>query len=447
MSERLLVIGGDAGGMAAASQARRMQPDMDIVAFERGTRTSYAACGIPYHVAGMIEPLDRLVARKPEVFRERQNIDVQLRHDVVGIDPAAATITVHDLDAGSTRTESYDHLLVATGARPVVPPLPGIELAHTVHNLDDSAKLLELARQSNATEVVIIGGGYIGLEMAEAFLAWGAHVTVLDAAPQVMRTFDPALAALIRTSLEALGVDVRTDVSVEGIEPGAVLTADGKVAADLVVLGIGVVPNSELARDAGLDLGPRGAITVDDYLRTSAERVWSAGDCAASRHLVTGQPVHIALGTVANKAGRVAGTNIAGGDLVMPGVLGTAITRVNELELARTGLAEFELEGTEFADAVSATIEAQTRAHYFPGATPITVKLVADRASGRVIGGQIVGGPGAAKRIDTIATAVTAGLTAHQVVDLDLAYAPPFSPVWDPVATAARSLLKVLDRD
>jgi NADPH-dependent 2,4-dienoyl-CoA reductase/sulfur reductase-like enzyme len=157
--------------------------------------------------------------------------------------------------------------------------------------------------------------------------------------------------------------------------------------------------------------------------------------------------VHIALGTVANKAGRVAGTNIAGGDLVMPGVLGTAITRVNELELARTGLAEFELEGTEFADAVSATIEAQTRAHYFPGATPITVKLVADRASGRVIGGQIVGGPGAAKRIDTIATAVTAGLTAHQVVDLDLAYAPPFSPVWDPVATAARSLLKVLDRD
>lgn len=444
MSERLVVIGGDAGGMAAASEARRRRADLEIVTFERGTRTSYAACGIPYHVAGMIDPLDKLVARAPEVFREKQQIEVHLRHEVVGIDSAVGTVEVVDLESGATRTERYDHLLIGTGARSVVPPLPGIERAHTVHTLDDSARLLELAKDSGATDVAIIGGGYIGLEMAEAFDVWGARVVVLDAAEQIMRTLDADMAALVQQAMTGYGIEVRTGVSVEGIDERAVLTADGAVPAGLVVLGIGLVPNGELAGAAGIELGVRGSVRVDDHQRTSAPNVWAAGDCAESTHLVTGAPVHIALGTVANKAGRVAGANIGGADLVMPRVLGTAITRVHQTEIARTGLSVTELPGTAFEDAAHATVEAKTRAHYFPGASAITVKLVADRASGRLVGGQIVGGPGAGKRIDTIATAITAGLTVEQVIGLDLAYAPPFSPVWDPVATAARILARQL---
>jgi len=437
--ERLVVIGGDAGGMAAAAQARRLRPDLEIVAFERGTRTSYAACGIPFFVGGEIDSLDRLVARTPEEFRERNDIEVHLRHDVTAIDVGGRTIEVCDLESAATRTVGFDQLVIGTGARPLRPPLPGIDGPgiYGVQTLDDAQRLVGVAETSRCEDVVVVGGGYIGLEMAEAFCHRGAKVTVLDAAPQVMRTLDADMAELVVASMRSRDIDVRTGVVITGFEPGSVLTDEGPVPADIVVLGMGVTPNSEIAGDAGLELGVRNAIRVDRRQRTSIEGVWAAGDCCESFHRVTGAPTHIALGTVANRQARVAGINLAGGYATFPGVLGSAVTKICTTEVGRTGLTEWEATAAGF-DTVVGKVTSSTRAGYYPGAEQLVVKLVAERGSGRLLGGQIVGGASAAKRIDTVATALWAGMRVDELVDLDLSYAPPFSPVWEAVALAAR---------
>ena len=439
MAERLVVIGGDAGGMSAATNARRLRADLEIVAFERSTRVSYSACGIPYLVAGEVEPVDALVARTPREFRDLNRIDVRIEHEVTEIDVDRGQVEVHDRPHGRTFRIGYDHLLIGTGARPVRPDLPGIdgEQIHGVQSLDDGARLLTYAEQSRCQRVVVVGGGYIGLEMAEAFVMWGAQVTLVDGAPHVMRTLDADMAALVTRALERQAIEVRTGVTVTGFEPGAVHTADGRIPADLVVLGMGVTPNNDLADAAGLTLGARGSIKVDRRQATSHERVWAAGDCAESFHLVSQRPVHIALGTVANRQGRVAGLNIGGGHATFPGVVGTAITKVCGTEIGRTGLTELEAARDGFV-AVAATIESTTQAAYMPTTAPVTVKLVAEVGSGRLLGGQIVGGAGSAKRIDTMAMAITAGITADEFINVDLSYAPPFSPLWDPLATAAR---------
>lgn len=439
VGERLVVVGADAGGMAAASQARRLRPDLEIVAFDQGSWASYSACGIPYVVGGEVRHVEDLVARTPEEFRDRQRIDVRLRHRVTSIDVAARTITLVDLDGDVARTEHYDQLLLGTGARPIRPALPGIDLPFVrgVKTLDDATAMQALADDLGCRHVTVVGGGYIGLEMAEAFIRWGAEVTLLEAADEVMRTLDPELAAQVRSSLVGLGVDVRLNTALTGCSEGTVHTEAGDVHADLVVLGLGVVPNGELAAAAGIEVGVRGAIVVDEHQRTSVPGVWAAGDCCTSVHLVTGEQVHVALGTVANRQGRVAGLDIAGIEATFPGVLGSAVTKICNLEIGLTGLGAHEATGAGFGHA-AATIESTTRAGYFPGATPITVRLRYEVATGRVLGGQIVGGPGSAKRIDVVATAITAGMTVEQVRDLDLSYAPPFSPVWDPVQVAAR---------
>lgn len=441
-----MVIGGDAAGMSAASQARRLRDELEIVVLERGTRTSYSACGIPYHVAGYVDDLDDLVVRTPQEFRDRQRIDVRTQHEAVGIDVAAGKVEVRDLVRERTFELGYDQLLIATGARPTRPPFPGVDLpfVHGVQTLDDGAALLAVAEAGSGEHVVVVGGGYIGLEMAEAFVRWGADVTVVDAAPQVMRTLDPDMAALVTEAMGRHDIDVVTGMGVEGFEPGKVLLADGELAADLVVLGIGVTPNGELAADAGIAVGDRGAISVDRRQQTSVEGVWAAGDCAESFHLVRRRPVHIALGTVANRHGRVAGTNIGGGYATFPGVVGTAVTKLCATEIGRTGLTEAEAEADGFQFTVGRK-ESSTKAHYFPGNQAITVKVLAERGSGRLLGGQIVGGEGSAKRIDVLATAITAGFTAHDMINLDLSYAPPFSPVWDPVVVAARDAVRNLE--
>lgn len=442
-----MVIGGDAGGMAAASQARRMRPDprdLEIVAYERGTRTSFSACGIPFRVGGQVAELDDLVARTPQEFRDGQHIDVRTRHEVAAIDVDERTVAVRDLDAGRTFTQRFDQLLIGTGARPIRPPLPGIDLdfIHGVQNLDDADDLLAHAERSRCERVVVVGGGYIGLELAEAFVQWGANVTVIEGGPQVMRTLDADMAALVAAAMQRHAIELRVGTTVEGFEPGRVLTSDGPIEAQLVVLGIGVQPNSELARDAGIELGVRGAIRVDRRQRTSAEGVWAAGDCCESRHLITGEPVHIALGTVANRQARIAGINIGGGYARTDGVLGSAVTKLCGTEIGRTGMTVVEAEAAGFEVAVG-RIESTTRAGYYPGAEPITVKLVAEQGTGRLLGGQIVGGAGAAKRIDVVALAITAGMTAADVEMTDFSYAPPFSPLWDPVMLAARMASKV----
>ena len=445
MTRRLVVIGGDAAGMSAASQARRGDPSLEIVALEKGDWTSYSACGIPYHVAGDVERLDDLVARTPQQFRDRLHIDVRMHHEVMGIDTSSGQVEVRDHDHERTVWLDFDALMIGTGAKPRRPDIPGIngESVLGVQTLNDAQRLLDRAESSRCEDVAVIGGGYIGLEMAEAFVRWGARVTVVDSSPEVMRTLDPEMGARVRSAMESAGIDVRCGRRVTGIEPGAVHTGDEQIAADLVVLGMGVVANTDLAVDAGIPTGDKGAIRVNRRQEAEVDGVWSAGDCADTLHLLTHERIHLALGTVANRTGRVAGINLGGGDARFPGAIGTAITKVCATEIARTGLCEHEARRAGFAYEVE-TIESSTRAGYFPGAAAMATRMLAESATGRIIGAQIVGGEGAAKRIDTVAAAITAGMTAQDLVDLDTAYAPPFSPVWDPVQVAARRLLSRL---
>jgi NADPH-dependent 2,4-dienoyl-CoA reductase/sulfur reductase-like enzyme len=446
VADRLVVIGGDAAGMSAVMQARRRQPYLEIVVLEKGEWTSYSACGIPYLVGGDVGALDDLVARTPQEFREQHRIDVRLQHEVVGIDLDRRHVEVRDHGRRRTLRLEFDQLHVATGARPTRPDLPGIDLDHVlgVQTLDDARVLLDRARTSHARSVVVVGGGYIGLEMAEAFVRWGADVALVEGSAQLMRTLDADMAERLVAPMGAMKIDVRLETRVAGFEPGRVLLeGGGSLPADVVVLGLGVTPNAELARDAGAATGARGALVVDRRQRTTLDGVWAAGDCGETHHLITGRSTHVALGTVANKQGRVAGINLGGGYATFPGVVGTAITKVCTLEVARTGLTEAEAARHGF-EVAAATIEATTIAGYLPDAGPICVKLVGEQGTGRLLGGQIVGEERAAKRIDTLATALHGGLRVHELVDLDLAYAPPFSSPWDPVQAAARRLLAAL---
>ena len=447
MGRRLVVVGGDAGGMAAATAARRHDPDLDIVALERGRWTSYSACGIPYLVGGEVKRLEDLVIRRPQDLRNGYGIDVRMRCEAMAIDLDAGKVEVRNHELNRTFSLGFDVVHLGTGARPLRPPLPGIDLPFVcgVQTLDDASQLLRHLTNTppwapgGVERVVVVGAGYIGLEMAEAFVRRGAEVTVVTDRPEVMPSLDPDMGAHVTKAMRCLGITVRCGAAVTGFEPGAVQVGETSLPADLVVLGLGVAPNAQLAEAAGLTLGAAGAIRVDRRQRTSAEAVWAAGDCCTSRHLVSGSEVYVALGTVTNKQARVAGANLGGGYATFAGVLGTAVTKVCDLEVGRTGLTESEAAAAGFG-AVAATIESTTTAGYLPeSAGKIHVKVVAERGGGRLLGAQIVGcGPGAAKRIDVVATALTAGMACAEVAELDLGYAPPFSPLWDPVAIAAR---------
>jgi NADPH-dependent 2,4-dienoyl-CoA reductase/sulfur reductase-like enzyme len=444
MARRLVIIGGDAAGMSAASQARRMKSvdELEIVVFERSSRTSYAACGLPYLVGGFVTSPDRLVARTPEQHRAK-GIDVRTHHEVTAIDVKASTVTVRDIDAGRESELRYDELLIATGASGVAPPWPGIDAAGVLQlrTLDDAAEVERLL-VAGARRAVVVGAGYIGLEVAEGLLKRGLHVTVVERLDAPMgAVLDPDMAADVADAMRAADIDLRlgtavTGFTVQGGRVTAVQTAAGTVDADIVMIGLGVRPNAELARAAGIGVGESGGIQVDDHLRTDRPHIWAAGDCVESRHRLTGRPVVVALGTHANKQGRVVGTNIAGGNAVFGGVVGTAITRFQEVEIARTGLTEREAAAGGL-DALGVTTEASSRAHYYPGAQPMKLKLVVERGTGRLLGAQIVGRAEAGKRIDVLATALWGRMTVAEVAGMDLAYAPPFSPVWDPVLLAA----------
>lgn len=451
--ERLVVIGGDAAGMSTASQARRMRrpDDLEIVAFERGHHTSYAACGIPYFVAGDIgDDVQRLVARTPEEFRTRQHIAVHTRHEVVAVDLDTRRVRVRALDTGSERDEPFDQLVYATGSVPLRPPIPGIDAGNIfgVQILDDGVAV-RAALDEGLARAVVVGGGYIGLEMAEALCRHGLDVTLVEAAPHPMTTLDADMAGQLRDAMVAMGVTVHDGESVTAFESSggrvsAVVTDARTIPADIVVLGLGARPNVALAKEAGIPIGPSGGVAVDQRMRTKVEGVWAAGDCVESFHRVSRAPVVIALGTHANKQGRVAGINIGGGYATFPGVLGTAVSKICEWEVARTGLNEHEAEAAAFAY-VTATIDATTRAGYFPGTKPIRVKLLAERSSGRLLGAQIVGREGAAKRIDVLAAALWNEMTVDELLNLDLSYAPPFAPVWDPVLVAARKAWEAVE--
>lgn len=445
-----MVIGGDAAGMSAASQARRLKgPDeLEIIAFERSTFTSYSACGIPYWVSGDVEGPDDLIARTPEEHRER-DIDLRMRTEVTEIDVAGQRVRALDRESGDAYWTGFDKLVIATGARPVRPELPGIDApgVHGVQTLGDGQALLDSLDAVGAEgprRAVVVGAGYIGVEMAEAMLKRGFEVTVLNRGEQPMATLDPDMGKLVHDAMDGLGITTVNGASVTKILTGPdgrvseVATEERTYPADVVVLGIGVEPEAELAREAGLTVGPHGGILTDLAMRAVGhENIWAGGDCVEVLDLVAGRSRHIALGTHANKHGQVIGSNVGGGYGTFPGVVGTAVSKVCDLEIARTGLREKDARAVGLRY-VTATIESTQRAGYYPGAKPMTVKMIAELRTGRLLGVQIVGREGAAKRVDVAAVALTAGMTVEQMTALDLGYAPPFSPVWDPVLVAAR---------
>jgi NADPH-dependent 2,4-dienoyl-CoA reductase/sulfur reductase-like enzyme len=448
---RMVVVGGDAAGMSAATQARKRRPsqELEIVAFERGRHTSYSACGLPYYAGDVVKDWRDLVARTPEEFAS-QDIGVRTRHEVEAVDLEAGRVRVRDLDAGRTLEEAWDVLVVATGSEPLRPPIPGIDLPG-VYGLSVLQDGIELRRAVDAgpDRAVIVGGGYIGLEAAEALVRRGIPTALVEAASQVMNRIDPDMGELVSQAVRDIGVELHLEEKVEAIEGGdrvrAVRTAARTLEADLVVLGLGTRPAVGLAEASGIQLGPSGAIAVNPRMHTPHEGVWAAGDCAESRHLVSGKPVSYHLGTIANKQGRVCGINIGGGYATFPGVLGTAVSKVCEVEAARTGLSEAEL-GELGLEWERASVDSTTTAGYLPGAAPIRIKVLAECRSGRLLGAQIVGREGAAKRIDVFATAIWNGMAVDEMVNLDLSYAPPFSPVWDPVLIAARKVSEQVDR-
>lgn len=444
MAERLVVVGGDAAGMTAATNARRGRPDLEIVVLEKGRYTSYSACGIPYLVGGHVDALDDLVVRTPQEHRDRSRIDVRMGHEVTGIDLDARRIEAIDLDRARSVHLGFDQLMIATGARPLRPELPGIHepWVRGVQTLDDAQRLLDLL-EPGVKDAVVVGGGYIGLEMAEAFIDRGIRVTVVERDGALMGTVDRPIADRICDSLRRFGAVVHLDTSVTGFGDGVVHTDQGDLRADIAVLGLGVAPNAGIAAEAGITTGARGAISVDHRQQTSADGVWAAGDCAEVHHLVSRRPVHIALGTVANKTGRVAGLNIGGTYATFPGVLGTAVTRLCAIEVGRTGLTSAEAEAAGI-EVVVGQVESTSRAHYFPGSEPVVARLLVERGRGRVVGAQIVGADRVGKRIDVMATAITAAMTVWDVIDLDLGYAPSVATTWDPWQTAARVALKNL---
>jgi len=375
---------------------------------------------------------------------------VRVLHEVEAIDAARRRVHVRDLKTGRSAWESYDQLLIATGASPICPDLPGSDAVNIcgVNTLESGLDIHRRLAREGMKKGVVVGGGYIGLEMAEALVRNGLQVSLVDRGSEVMGTLDEDMGALVSQALRDTGVTLYLEEALTKFRTKAgkvtgVVTDKRTLNADIVILGLGVRPNTELAAAAGIPLGEKGSIRVNGRMETGIAGIWAAGDCAESFHLVSRKPFYIALGTVANRHGRVAGINLGGAYATFPGVVGTAVTKICHVEVARTGLQEKELRelGIEW---VSAVIKSRTKAGYYPGAGDITVKVLAERGSGRLLGGQIVGMEGSAKRIDTLATALHGGFTVEEMINLDLGYAPPFSPVWDPVVIAAREAAKKL---
>jgi NADPH-dependent 2,4-dienoyl-CoA reductase/sulfur reductase-like enzyme len=427
--------------MSADAKAKRTDRTLEVIAFERGSYISYAACGMPYYVGGEIPTHEKLLVRTADQMA-KQGIDVRLQHAVQGIDLDAQRVTVRDLDTQRDIVESYDQLVIATGARPIAPRLPGSELEGilSLRSLESGLRLKQFLADAQPRRAVVVGGGYIGLEMAEALGRLGLEVTMLIRSGEVMRrTLDGGPRALVHAELDRQGLQVIQGTPDEYLGDGrleAVSTSKGTYPCEIAIIGIGVQPNVELAESAGVALGASGAIATDQRMETSRPGVYAAGDCAEALHLVTGKPDFIPLGSTANKQGRVAGENAAGGQARFAGVVGTMVVRCYDLVAASTGLTAENARSAGF-DVAETTIKAKHISHYFPGAEDLTVKLVVNAESGQLLGGQIVGKKGVAKRIDTLATALYNRMTVGELRQLDLSYAPPFAPVWDPILVAA----------
>jgi NADPH-dependent 2,4-dienoyl-CoA reductase/sulfur reductase-like enzyme len=445
---KFVIVGGDAAGMSAASRAKRRSPDMEVTVLEQTSDVSYSACGMPYNIADPAREIDDLIVRPAQVFREKQGIDLRTRHRVEVIDPARKMVRGTAL-GGDAFQVSYDKLLIATGASPIIPHLPGFDLPGVMglKNLDDGRRIKRFIAEHGVTQAVIIGMGYIALEMCEALRARDIEVAMVKPGPVLLPWMHADLSLMVREELKANDVMLYAGHEVKGIEQMAgglkVLCTDLKLEGQLVLVGVGVRPNSELAENAGLALSVKKSIAVDKSLRTSNHDIYAAGDCADAYHIVTGRKTWIPLALRANRAGWAVADNITGEKVALPGIAGTAVFKVFDLQVARTGLNVDDAKRAGF-DPVEMMIQGRTRAHAHPGASKIGVQIVGDKKTGRLLGVQMVGREGAAHRIDAPAVALQANMTVEEFVQCDLAYAPPFSPVWDPMLTAANQLLKKL---
>ena len=448
---RLVVVGGVAAGTKAASRARRVNPQMEITIYQEEPEPSISECGLPYLLSGVVDEREDLVTRTPEKFAQT-DIEVLVRHRVERIDPESKRLSVRALESEETFEDAYDRLIVATGARAVLPPIPGADLdgIFKLRFLTDSDEVLEYIEDHSPRKAAVVGGGYIGLEVAENLCRLGMEVSLIEAADRVALAYGPEVADRVESHLEENGVHVYIGEEVEAFvgdrRVRGVRFGNDELETDLVVVGVGIKPCVELAEEAGVETGCTGAIRVDEHMKTNVPDVWAAGDCVETVNLVSGDPVWIPLGDTANQMGRVAGTNAATGEdtLEFPGVLGTGIFKVFNLGVGKTGLSEKEAQEAGF-EVASAAVETADRAGYYPGVEKVFLKLIADKNSGRLLGAEAAGS-GADKLTDVCATAIWGKLLYRDLVNLDLAYSPPYGPVLSPVVQAATVLCGEFER-
>jgi len=445
---RFVVIGGDAAGMSAASRAKRHQPDMDVIVLEKTGDVSYSACGMPYAIGDPQRQMDGLIVRAADVFRKKQGIDLLTNHTVQTIDPENRSVKGTTL-SGDSFVFHYDKLLIATGASAIIPDLPGTGLpgVMALKSLEEGRRIKNYISEKKVKKTVIIGMGYIALEMCEALRGLGIAVDMIKPRPTFLPWMHPELSIVVREEIEKNGVGVITGHALRRIEKRndglTIVGEDGEYPTDMVLVAVGVTPNNMLAETAGIELSVGNAIAVDKKLRTSENDIFAAGDCADAFDVVTNQKTWIPLALRANRAGWAVADNVCGKDRALPGIAGTAVFKVFNLEVARTGLNLKSSTAAGFSP-VEVMITSRSRAHGHPGSSPIFVQMVGDQKSGRLLGVQMVGQDGVAHRINAPAVALHAGLTVDEFSQSDLAYAPPFGPTWDPVLTAANQLLKRL---
>ena len=439
---KVIIVGGVAGGATAAARLRRLDETAEIVVFERSGYVSYANCGLPYYIGGVITDKEELTLQTPESFWQRFRVDMRVRHEVTAIHPAEKTVDVRNLATGETFTESYYKLILSPGARPTQPALPGvgIDRLFTLRTVEDTLKIREFIEQHHPRSAVLAGGGFIGVELMENLRELGIDVTVVQRPRQLLNPLDADMAAFLHAKLRQKGVRLHLGRTVEGFAAdgdrvNVLLKDEAPLTADMVVLAIGVTPDTALARDAGLELGLKGSILVNDRMETSAPDIYAVGDAVQVKHFVTGQDTLLSLAGPANKQGRIAADNICGGDSRYLGSQGSSVIKVFDMTIATTGVNEKAAKQAGI-DCDKVYLSPMSHAGYYPGGKVMTLKVVFEKGTYRLLGAQIVGYEGVDKRIDVLATAIHTGLSALQLKDLDLAYAPPYSSAKDPVNMA-----------
>ncbi len=431
---KIRIIGAVAAGTSAAAKARRNSEEAEIIIYEKDTYISYSGCGMPYYIGGEVENGEDLTPRDPKFFKSKYNVDIKTGYEVLHVDAERKILKVQNLETSEVFEDTYDKLILATGARSVVPPIAGVKNKHvfSLRNINDMYRIKEYIDINSPKQAVIIGTGFIGLEMAENLKHLSMDVTMVELLPQVSPGLDEDMAILVEEHLTAKGVQVITGKSAKEITENEVILSDErKLPGDLVIVATGVRPNVELAKEAGIELGVTGAIKVNPFMETSVSDIYAAGDCMEQYHSITGKPVYRPLGSTANKTGRMAGNNATGGNLEFRGVLGTGIYKIFNLAVAQTGLTEREALKEGYEISVSHNIK-PNRPEYM-GGKEMAIKSVADKKDGRLLGVQIIGPEGVDKRVDVFAALITFGAKVQDLVHLDLAYAPPFSTTKDPV--------------